>query len=85
MFSQEALPNLASDHIPILFSVDSISYGPCPFRFELMWLEVLGFREELKGSTSFVFGQKLKLLKERILRWKREEFGGTKTRKHSCL
>lgn len=53
------------------------------FRFEAKWLEVPGFMERLKGwwrgfdvegMTSFIFAQKLKLLKECIVRWK-EEFG----------
>lgn len=48
-----------------------------------MWLEILGFKDLLKkwwieivveGSTSFIFAQKLKLLKDRIVKWKKEEF-----------
>lgn len=59
-----------------------------------MWLEILGFKEKIKdrwketdvsGLASFVFGQKLKILKEKILRWKKLEFGGLKARKNICL
>lgn len=39
----------------------------------------------MEGSTSFWFAQKLKLLKTWILRWKKEEFEGIKSRKLSCL
>ncbi|KAL4182759.1 hypothetical protein AMTRI_Chr11g151850 [Amborella trichopoda] len=35
----KALPQLASDHVPILMDMDGEVYGPIPFRFELMWLE----------------------------------------------
>lgn len=63
--SQEALPNVGSDHVPILLRADPISYGPRPFRFELMCLEVLGFKDKLKmwweemsieGTAGFIFG-----------------------------
>lgn len=59
-----------------------------------MWLEIPGFLEKLKGwwrgfviegSASFIFVQKLKMLKECIMRWKREEFGRFNSRKSICL
>lgn len=48
MFIQEAFPNSASNHIPIILRPYCMPYVPCPFRFELMWLEVLGFVDKVK-------------------------------------
>lgn len=39
----------------------------------------------MKGSASFMVAQKLKHLKERIVKWKKEEFGDIESRKFSCL
>lgn len=39
----------------------------------------------MEGSTSFRFAHKLKSLKEKILRWKKEEFRGLESRKVKCL
>lgn len=39
----------------------------------------------VEGSANYIFAQKLKMLKERILKWKKENFGGLKARKSSCL
>lgn len=59
-----------------------------------MWLEILGFLDKLKlwwletkveGSPSYVFPQKIKILKEKILLWKRVDFGGLETTKKECL
>lgn len=35
----------------------------------------------VEGLASFIFAQKLKFLKDRVIRWKKEEFGSMKTRK----
>lgn len=57
-----------------------MSSGPRPFRFELMWFEVPGFKDKIRqwweeikveGMVNFVFGQKFKTLKEIISRWKK--------------
>lgn len=88
------LPNTASDHTPILLKVEDLVSEPKLFKFELMWLEIHGFKEKIKswwqemdanGTASFVFGQKLMILKEKILLWKNTEFGGLETRKNPCL
>lgn len=88
MFIQEAFPNPAFDHTPIILYPNILPSVPLPFKFELMWLELLGFIDKVKGwweesvvegSTNFIFAQKLKFLKERIVNWKREEFGGIET------
>lgn len=63
------------------------------FHFKLMWLEVPGFLDKIKGwwedcivegSASFRFAQNLKLLKTGISKWKKEEFGGIESRKMNC-
>lgn len=91
---QEAMLNLGSDHIPIILRPIPHSSGARSFKFELTWLEVPGFVERLKnwwkeeveeGSTSYNFAQKLKLVKQHVVKWKREEFGEVETKKVSCL
>lgn len=90
----EVLPNAGSDHILILLRPSTPLCGPCPFKFELMWLKIPGFLDKLKlwwtrfrvdGTTSYMFAQKLKMLKERIMTWKREEFVRVESRKVKCL
>lgn len=49
MIFQGALHKLGSDHIPILLWIEQIPSGSCPFRFELMWLEIPRFNEKLKS------------------------------------
>lgn len=48
-------------------------------------MEIPGFKEKIsswweemrvEGSASFIFGEKLKILKEKVIQWKRKEFGG---------
>lgn len=93
-FIQEAMLNPRSDHIPIIIRPIPHSYGARSFKFELMWLEVPGFVGRLKswwkeeveeGSTSYKFAQKLKLLKQRIVKWKRKEFGVVEAKKDFWL
>ena len=53
---QTTLPRPVSYHFPILLDMEGISRGPAPFRFEIMWLRVVGFKELLKNwwlSQSF--------------------------------
>lgn len=45
VLTQRALPNPDSDHVPLLLSHDEELEGPSPFHFELIWLQVLGFKE----------------------------------------
>lgn len=94
MIVREALHKWGSNHIPIMLQIEQIPSGPRPFQFELMWLEISGFKEKLKswwveisvsGTTRFVFGQKLKNLKSKFLQWKKTEFGGIEAKKVDCL
>lgn len=48
-----------------------------PLLFKVEW-----WQEEVEeGTASFMFSQRLKLLKEQIVTWKREEFGKIEARK----
>lgn len=78
---------MRSDHIPILLCSNAVTTSPRPFKFELMWLEVPSFKIKkwwegfvVEGTACFRFGQKLKLLKDCIVRWK-EEFWGLEKKK----
>ena len=73
---------------------EGIRKGPTPFRFEVMWLRVEGFKELLKGwwqgmifsdSSSFVLAEKLKALKAILKTWNREVFGRVELRKVKLL
>lgn len=37
------------------------------------------------GNVSFKFAHKLKLIEAQIIKWKKEEFRGIKSRKKNCL
>ena len=72
-----------SDHCPILLDVGGIQSGPTPFRFEIKWLRVEGFKELLKsqwqclnfrGSFSYTLAAKLKALKYILKSWNRDIF-----------
>lgn len=92
--SQETIPCSGSDHVPVLLAINARDSGPCPFKFELMWLEVAGFKElikewwmgfEVNGSASYRLAQKLKMLKFRIIQWRKEVFRGLEERKMAAL
>lgn len=94
MFTREALPNSGSNHILIILCPNCMQPAPRPFKFELMWLEIPGFMKKLKGwweaihieeSASFRFAHKLKILKDQVIRWKKEEFEGIEVRKPNFL
>ena len=68
--------------------------GPTPFRFELMWLKLRGFRELLKGwwqnlkfhdSFSYILAAKLKALKGILKSWNIEVFGKVEVKKKEAL
>ena len=86
---QSTLPRPISDHCRILLDVGGIRTGPRPFRFEIMWLRVEGFKDLLKqwwhglnffGSFSFILAEKLKALKGILKSWNKEVFGRVERR-----
>lgn len=58
-----AIPKTSLDHCPILLQHEVRDFGPSPFKFEVMWLEVEGFKEQVvnwwesmafEGSANYV-------------------------------
>lgn len=91
---QLALPKPAFDHCPILLDSECERWGPTPFRFELMWLEekdfpglIQGWWEEIKveGWAGYWLAAKLKLLKNKMKEWVKENFGEVRTQKSKIL
>ncbi|XP_026384706.1 uncharacterized protein LOC113280273 [Papaver somniferum] len=83
-----------SDHIPLLLDISDPSWGPSPFRFEVMWFLENGFLQLLEdwwisfcfaGTPSTVLWLKLKALKEKLKIWNKEVFGHTNTRLNAIL
>lgn len=78
MATSKILPNLTSDHKPILLelSLDG-NLGPIPFRFSPFWIQQEGFQEVVSeawnrpvhGSPSFVWEEKIKGLKRSLKEW----------------
>ncbi|XP_026416328.1 uncharacterized protein LOC113311744 [Papaver somniferum] len=84
--SQLAKSRPTSDHIPILLDISDPSWGPSPFRFEIMWFLENGFIELLEnwwtsfcftGTSSTILWCKLKALKEKLKEWNKLTFGNT--------
>ncbi|KAL5566576.1 hypothetical protein UlMin_029740 [Ulmus minor] len=84
---QETGSRTCSDHVPIILDTSPVSWGPSPFRFENMWLEHSGFRQEceqwwrgieVEGWESYRMMEKLRALKNKIKAWNKEVFGDTR-------
>ncbi|KAG9440626.1 hypothetical protein H6P81_020791 [Aristolochia fimbriata] len=77
----KVLTRSTSDHRPILIETDPESWGPPPFRFEEGWLLEENFKDkmkvwwqecEIRGTTCYVFSQKLKQIKHKMKAWAAE-------------
>jgi hypothetical protein len=81
---QRRLPQLFSDHFPLILECGDSRGGKKYFKFENMWLKYEGFVDKVKswwdlysfeGFPSFVLANKLKTLKTDINKWNEEVFG----------
>ncbi|XP_040996123.1 uncharacterized protein LOC121242304 [Juglans microcarpa x Juglans regia] len=81
------LPRMTSDHCPMLieFLKDPYSYGPCPFRFQQMWVEHPEFIDFVKsvcsvpvvGTGLLKLASRLKRVKVALREWNKQVFGRT--------
>ena len=87
---QWILPQPISNHFPILLEAEGMAMGKSPFRFENMWLKTDVFADRVDslwnhhsflGTPNYVFAKKMKVLKEDIIQWNRQEFGNVGCKK----
>ena len=71
-----------------------MAMGKSPFRFENMWLKTDVFVDRVdswwnchsfSGTPSYVFAKKMKVLKEEIIQWNRQEFDNVGRKKKELL
>ena len=92
MAISKILPNLISDHKPILLelSLDG-NLGPIPFRFSPLWIQQEGFQDvvsdswnrPVQGSPFFVWEEKIRVLKRSLKEWAKRLETPTAKRKES--
>eukprot|EP00253_Pinus_taeda_P022475 PITA_22475 len=90
MASSKILPNLTSDHKPILLELSQDNnFGPIPFRFSPLWIQQEGFQEvvfeswnkPVLGSPFFVWEEKIRVLKRNLKEWAKNLKSPTAKRK----
>lgn len=92
--SQNSLPRMGSDHMPIRLEVGQNYSIPRPFRFEIVWDSTKGFKEliqqwwgngDLLGCGAYIMAKKLSRLKMNLKHWAKFCFGSIKLRKLALL
>ncbi|XP_058078824.1 uncharacterized protein LOC131227097 [Magnolia sinica] len=80
--SQSILPKTTSDHWPLILSTEEVDWGPKPFRFNIAWLHMTGFKSmiadwwheaQFQGYAGHRLCCKLKFLKDKLKQWSKEE------------
>lgn len=80
----KGIPQVVSDHCPLLLATDGPKGGTAPFRFENMWFQHKSFKESIlswwnqpqtKGWAAFRLQKTLLFIKEKLKIWNREVFG----------
>ena len=94
MQSRGFSPSPVFDHSPILLDIEGVRSCPSPFRFELMWPKVEGFKKLLRGwwknlkfhgTYNFILAAKLKDLKGILKVWNKEVFGRVEIKKEALI
>ncbi|KAG5580158.1 hypothetical protein H5410_050785 [Solanum commersonii] len=94
LIKQADLPKIGSDHNPIMLSCGELNFKKKYFKFESWWLRVEGFKEKVqqwwgafvvKGRPDYILVEKLKMLKEKLKEWSRNNRGNWKQRKGDIL
>ncbi|WJX38360.1 hypothetical protein P8452_26031 [Trifolium repens] len=79
-----ALQRDVSDHCPLILKYSNVDWGPKPFRFNNHWLRHKRFKEVVATQWSkpvsakwmgTIFKDKLKVVKEALKKWNKENFG----------
>lgn len=92
--TQNCLPRLGSDHVPIRLESGLHIPKPRPFRFEQAWCLADNFFDLIKdwwnlpqpsGCGAFILAKKIKHLKEKLKTWAREDFGSIRLKKLALL
>ncbi|WMV33447.1 hypothetical protein MTR67_026832 [Solanum verrucosum] len=91
---QNLLPNVRSDHRPIVLVCGDWKIKKSYFKFEQWWLGVEGFKDKVRvwwasfqvsGTPAFILATKLKLLKDKLKEWNRENNVSWRNHKEEIL
>ncbi|KAJ0984845.1 hypothetical protein J5N97_003201 [Dioscorea zingiberensis] len=91
---QTTLPRVRSDHAPLCLECGTHTPYPSPFRFNREWIKEEGFWEmiranwhehSLTGDGAYIVAKKLKLTKDKLVRWKKETLNQKLARKKDIL